>query len=86
MKPRTYFLLTAFSGMIGMLALIATSLFKSRISKISLENLSDESIDQIHFAATGTFVSLVVSQIAVAAFVVFLVLYLVAKNRSLAPR
>lgn len=81
MKARRYFLLTSISGMVGMLSLIATSLFKSWTSNASVSDLSDEAIDHLHFLATATFTSLIISQIAVAAFVIFLILYLVSKNQ-----
>ena len=82
MKSRTYFLLTAISGMIGMLALIATSLFKSWISKTDITKLSDTGVDQLHTLSVGIMISLITSQIAIACFIIFLILYLISRNKE----
>jgi hypothetical protein len=82
MKSRRYFLLTAISGIIGMISLIATNLFKSWIENTTITQLSDKGVDQLHFLASGVLVSLIISQIAVAAFVVFLILYIISKNQA----
>ena len=82
MKSRIWFLLTAISGMIGMLALIATSLFKSWITRTDITKLSDAGVDELHFLSIGVMISLITSQIAVACFIIFLVLYLVSRNKE----
>jgi len=81
-KSRIWFLLTAISGMIGMLALIATSLFKSWITRTDITKLSDAGVDELHFLSIGVMISLITSQIAVACFIIFLVLYLVSRNKE----
>ena len=82
MKARRYFLRTAISGIGVILSLIATSLFKSWISNAQIFDLSDDAIAHLQFLTTGVFISLIISQITVAAFIIFLVLYLTSRREK----
>jgi len=82
MKARRYFLLTTSSGMIGMLALIATSLFKHRIANNVPRPLSDEDIDHLLLLSSGLAISMILSQLAITALIVFLILFLIARRNQ----
>lgn len=79
MKNRTYFLGTALSGTVGMLALITASLLQTWISKNDPRILSDEAADRVHFYSAGLPVAIWISRVAIIAFVAFLVLYLTSR-------
>lgn len=82
MSNRSYFILTAISGMIGMLSLITISICRFWISENPVTNLSDEGIDELLIITHTVAVAFIVSQAAIAAFIVFLILFLVTRRTS----
>lgn len=82
MNPRVLFLLTAISGMIGMLALIALSLCRYWLVENPPHNLSDTGLDQWITIARGSAVAMLLSKAAITSFVIFLTLYLIARSTN----
>ena len=72
--------------MIGMASLIALSLCRYWITQNPPRDLSDKGIDQLVIIARTSAAATLVSQIAIVAFVVFLTLYFIARNREQARR
>lgn len=82
MSSRAYFLITAISGMIGMLSLITLSLCKYWFRENPMRKLSDEGIDELINIASVMAISFHVSKASIVTFLVFFVLYFISlKNK-----
>lgn len=85
MNSRVLFFLTAISGMIGMISLIALSLCRYWITQNPPVDLSDDGIDQLLLITRASAIAMLASQISIVAFVVFFTLYFIARNRQTPP-
>jgi hypothetical protein len=79
MNTRFYFLMTAISGMVGMLGLIVLNLCKHWIENNPAEKLSDDGIDQLHQIVITSSAAFYVSLIALAVFLVSMILFLATR-------
>ncbi len=82
MNPRLFFFLTAISGMIGMVALIAASIFKRKIirsfsSPDWLHHQSQQTIDNAWRLALSNNIAV----ISIISFIIFAVFYFASRSR-----